>query len=117
MRFLADECFDARIVSALRTDGHQVTFVVEGLAGSKDDALLELAHLDNRIVLTADKDFGELVYRLRKPAYGVILLLLDEVPIAEQTLLLKEVLATLGERLQGSFVVLRRGAVRLRTLQ
>ena len=74
MKFLADECCDADLVEALRTDGHDVRYVMETMRGASDTAVLRRAYDEGRIVLTEDKDFGELVYRLRRPVHGLVLL-------------------------------------------
>jgi predicted nuclease of predicted toxin-antitoxin system len=63
MRFLADEGVDGSIVGAARDDGHDVRWMAEELEGTKDDVILEAAVRDARILITEDKDFGELVYR------------------------------------------------------
>jgi predicted nuclease of predicted toxin-antitoxin system len=60
LKFLADECCDAGIVKSLRGDGHDVTFVVEQNPGASDDEVLLSAYNEGRILLTEDKDFGEL---------------------------------------------------------
>lgn len=62
MRFLADECCDAALVSTLRGDGHDVLYAVESLRGATDDEILLRAFSERRILLTEEKDFGELVY-------------------------------------------------------
>lgn len=74
MRFLADECCSATLVEALREDGHDVLFMIEHDPGASDARVLQRAFDENRLLLTEDKDFGELVYRLRRPARGVVLL-------------------------------------------
>lgn len=74
MKFLVDECTDLHLVEFLRTKGHDVFYVMESMRGATDDAILTKAHAGERIVLTEDKDFGELVFRLRKPAFCGILL-------------------------------------------
>ena len=61
-------------MSSLRDDGHDVTHVLEKIAGATDDEVLLAAYDEGRILLTEDKDFGELVYRLKKPSRGIILL-------------------------------------------
>ena len=68
MRLLADEGVDAAIVARLRFDGYDVVYVAELSPGITDDAVLELANAEERILMTADKDFGELVFRLRQLA-------------------------------------------------
>jgi len=77
VKFLADECCDTGVVASLRTDGHDVAYVLERQAGISDEEVLQNAFAEGRILLTEDKDFGELVYRLKKPAYGIILIRID----------------------------------------
>jgi predicted nuclease of predicted toxin-antitoxin system len=74
MKFLADENMDVAIVERLRQDGHQVWYVVEMEPGIPDDEVLALANREGAILITADKDFGELVFRLRYLATGIILI-------------------------------------------
>ena len=63
MKFLVDECCDAGLVASLRNSGHDVTYVIEQKAGMSDDEVLLNAYNEERILLTEDKDFGELAYR------------------------------------------------------
>jgi predicted nuclease of predicted toxin-antitoxin system len=74
MRILANENFPGEAVKVLRSGGHDVVWVRTDAPGSKDRAVLEWAEAERRLLLTFDKDFGELAYRLRMPASsGVIL--------------------------------------------
>lgn len=66
MKFLADECCDAKLVKKLRDAGHNVLYVMENAPGSTDTEVLEKAFIEERVLITEDKDFGELVYRLKK---------------------------------------------------
>ena len=116
MRFLADECCDAALVDALRDDGHDVLYAVESLRGAIDDELLARAFSERRILLTEDKDFGELVYRLRRPAYGIVLLRFDVADRALKVPRLRDLLEQEAERLPGAFVVLEADKVRIRPL-
>jgi predicted nuclease of predicted toxin-antitoxin system len=68
VKCLADECCDALVVAGLRQYGHDVLFVPEVARGAHDETVLSRAAADARIVLTEDKDFGELVVRLGLPA-------------------------------------------------
>ena len=72
MKFLADECCDHGLVEAMRQSGYDVLFVLEAKPRATDDDVLALAFNERRILITEDKDFGELVYRLKKPAHGII---------------------------------------------
>jgi predicted nuclease of predicted toxin-antitoxin system len=74
MRLLANENFPLDAVEALRTDGHDVAWIREDSRGAPDEQILRRAQAENRIVVTFDKDFGELAFRSKLPAQsGVIL--------------------------------------------
>jgi predicted nuclease of predicted toxin-antitoxin system len=74
MRFLLDENIARSVVLGLRQAGHDVLWARESMRGLADDLLLARAKTDDRVVVTFDKDFGELAFRLRLPATcGVVL--------------------------------------------
>ena len=74
MRLLANENFPLDAVEALRVNGHDVAWIREDARGSRDDEVLARAQKEERILITFDKDFGELAFRSILPASsGVIL--------------------------------------------
>jgi predicted nuclease of predicted toxin-antitoxin system len=74
MRILANENFPQAAVDALRQDGHDVLWVRAESPGISDRDVLSRARLDARVVVTSDKDFGELAFRYGLPAEcGIIL--------------------------------------------
>jgi len=74
MRFLANENFPFDAVEALRQVGHDVTWIRTESPGISDPEVLSRAQAENRILLTFDKDFGELAFRAKLPAtIGIIL--------------------------------------------
>ncbi len=74
-KFLANENVPAETVNAARVAGHDVTWVAESAPGATDDAVLQLALTEGRVIVTFDKDFGEMAFRLgRKMTCGLILL-------------------------------------------
>jgi len=74
LRILADENLPGPVIHLLRDRGHDVLSVKEVMQGSADPAILERAQAEGRIVVTFDKDFGELAYRYKLSARcGVIL--------------------------------------------
>lgn len=74
MNFFADESVDRQIVDSLRQNGHFVWYVVEMEPGISDDTVLDLANREAALLLTADKDFGEMVFRQGRSNQGVILI-------------------------------------------
>lgn len=78
MRILANENVPGPVITALRARGNDVAAIKETMPGAPDRAVLERARAEARLVITFDKDFGELAVRfgLAAPA-GVILLRLS----------------------------------------
>src|SRR3990172_7966027 len=74
MRILANENFPGDAVNALRNQGHDVAWVRTDAPGTSDAEVLAHAQRENRIVVTFDKDFGELAFRARLPASSGIIL-------------------------------------------
>jgi len=116
VNFAADECCDAVLVAGLRGDGHDVWYAMESARGKDDRAILQHADTEQRILLTEDKDFGELVVRLGLPAYGVVLLRMNPTDSKAKLVRLREVVQNQGSRLAGSFVVVDESKTRLRPL-
>jgi len=78
MKILADESVDKQIVEQLRKDGHEVDYVAESTPGISDPEVLNRANELNALLVTADKDFGELVFQqLWASSTGIVLLRLS----------------------------------------
>jgi predicted nuclease of predicted toxin-antitoxin system len=116
LKFLADECCDAGIVASLRATGHDVVYVPERYAGISDDEVLQIAFAEGRILLTEDKDFGELAYRLKKPAYGMILIRIAVQERHRKWPRMEALIAKHQDKLQGHFVVVDQDKYRFRPL-
>jgi len=77
VRWLADECVDAGLVAWLRGNGHDVVYMAE-IAPAEDDAtVMRRTQKNNRLLLTEDKDFGDLVFRRGWQCPGIVLLRID----------------------------------------
>ena len=74
MRLLANENFPLDAVEALREAGHDVSWIREDSRGAPDDKILLRVQKENRIVITFEKDFGELAFRSKLPAQSGIIL-------------------------------------------
>ena len=66
MNLLVDESVDKSIVERLRADGHTTAYIAEISPSVTDNVVLDAATASGAILVTVDKDFGELVYRLRR---------------------------------------------------
>jgi predicted nuclease of predicted toxin-antitoxin system len=74
VNFLADESVDRQIVERLRIDGHSVWYVADTDPGVSNGDVFEMANQKNAVLLSADKDFGELVFHQRLISQGVVLI-------------------------------------------
>jgi predicted nuclease of predicted toxin-antitoxin system len=116
MRFLADECVDERIVQRLRAAGHDVVSTKAQLRGVDDAAVLDAARAERRILITEDKDFGQLVIGRRLLSSGVVLVRPRGLPfqrLAEQIL---RAVGQYGEALGHLYVVIDGDRTRVRSL-
>lgn len=114
MNFLADESVDRPIVERLRQEGYQVAYIVEVGPGMSDDEVLQLANQEAALLLTADKDFGELVFRQRLHMHGIVLIrLAGQSPTHKAESVALALRAHLAE-LPHSFAVIMPGMFRIR---
>ncbi|MDO8725884.1 MAG: DUF5615 family PIN-like protein [Candidatus Methanoperedens sp.] len=114
MNFLVDENVDRQIADGLRLMGHHVEYVAEKDAGISDDEVLEMANEKTALLLTADKDFGELVFRQRRVTSGVVLIRLAGLSPTRKAEIVVSAIKKHGPELEHSFSVITPGAVRIR---
>lgn len=115
MRFLVDECTGPAVASWLRTQAFEVFSVYEESRGASDDVILRKAQVENWILITNDKDFGEMVYRERKPHRGVVFLRLQDERAASKIDAIRKLLRDHADRLPDAFVVVTDTHVRFAT--
>ncbi len=117
MNFLADEGIDRSIVDGLRQSGFDVFYVIDETRSLDDDVILQIAADEKRILITKDKDFGELVFRLNKVHAGVVLLRLEGLETQERADLVCPLLLKHKNQLLNSFTVIQKGIIRIRQPQ
>ncbi len=115
-KFLADENVDFRIVKALREDKYEIEAIIEINPGISDHEVLSIANILKAIILTEDKDFGELTFRLKKPNKGIILIRMNGSKVEEKIRKLKEVLENHADELSEHFTVIASDKVRIRKM-
>lgn len=102
------------LVERLRQSGYQVWYVAEWEPGISDEVVLDLANRERAILLTVDRDFGELVFRQGRVTTGVILLRLSGLSLARKAEIVNVALAAHGNEMDHAFTVITPGAVRIR---
>lgn len=116
MRFLANENIPGIVVESLRKNGHDVDWIRESAPGVDDATVLRQATNERRILLTQDKDFGELAFRAGLSAEcGVVL---SRIPPDSPDFLCRSLVAALESREDwpGHFAVIESNRIRLRPL-
>ena len=115
-RFLADENFLGDAVTALREAGHDIVWIRTDAPGSTDREVLTRAVAERRILLTFDKDFGDLAYRCRLPATCGIVLFRISLPSPSIAVhLIKTILQSRNDW-AGHFSVVEENRLRMRAL-
>lgn len=114
MKFLADEGVDKPIVTMLRNAGFDIGYILELIPGADDETVLELAHSQQRILITQDKDFGELVFRLQQPHHGIILIRLEGYTPHFKAEIVTQFLQHHEAEMPDKFTVIQPNAIRIR---
>ena len=113
MRFLVDESTGPAVAEWLRFEGHEVFSVYDEARGMGDDDILLKAFEEHWILVTNDKDFGEMVFKDRRGHSGVVLLRLDDERRFSKIRILKRLLESHGNVLPEHFIVVSERTVRV----
>ncbi len=115
MNLLADEGVDRHIVERLRQDGHEVTYIAESTPGLSDIKVLERANEASAILLTADKDYGEMVFQEgHLNSGGVVLIRLAGLSANQKAEIISDGFRARGTDFANGFSVISAGKIRVR---
>ncbi|MCP4214814.1 MAG: hypothetical protein GY765_09160 [bacterium] len=116
MKFTADENIDTEIIEQLRRNGFEIVSISEEFAGIADEEVLEIANKNNSVLITGDKDFGELVFRDGRAARGVVLIRIFGIPQEEKVHIVSDIFAEYAARFPGNFTVIDKNKIRIKEL-
>lgn len=116
MRWLADECVHAAVVRELRNAGHDVLSATD-VPQRSDQTLITAASADGRILLTDDKDFGEIVFREGRATSGIVLIRIAPSRWRSIWPMLSAAIVEHGKGLSARFTVLEENRIRSIPLQ
>ena len=112
---VADESVDSGIIGRLRQLGITIISISEISSGIKDSEVLKIAAENQCLMITEDKDFGELAYRLKLVHRGILLIRLSDIARKERIALVVETIEKHFEMLQNNFSVLSKSGLRIKT--
>src|SRR5262245_13553287 len=113
MRLLLDSCVWGAAKAELQVAGHDVLWTGDLAQDPGDEEILAQAHRERRVLITLDKDFGELAIRRSLPHCGIVRLV--NIAARQQSPVCQTVLAQYGDELtQGAIVTVEAGRVRIR---
>ena len=117
MRFLANENFPIASVHLLRAAGHSVLAIAEDAPGISDSEVLARAHTEGCVLITFDRDYGELIFRRKlPPPSGLLYLRFDPISPDEPGRFVLSLLERVGIQLAGKFTTATHDTVRQRLL-
>lgn len=116
MKFLVDECVGHSVAQWLNQNNFDAISIYDATPGINDNLVLKQAFSENRILITSDKDFGEMIFKNNQEHCGILLLrLIDERP-ANKIQILSIVLQNHAQDLMGNFVVATEKTIRITKL-
>lgn len=113
MQFLVDESVGKKFSDILKNFKKDVLFVGESIPEVADENVLAFANEENRILITADKDFGELIFKLGKSSAGIILFRTSITDPKKRFEMVKNAL----DKAEGKFIVVKEGQIKVRNLK
>ena len=117
IKFLADVNIEKAIVDYLLTNGYDVKWVPDYNCQMTDEELLYLANTEKRILITNDKDFGELTFLQKRLSYGIILLRIKGQHVDEKVSLLEILLKKHEDKLYKHFIIITRFKIKFRPME
>lgn len=116
MNFIADENIDIEIINILRKAGYTILSIAEDYPGIPDDEILEIANNQNAILITGDKDFGELVFRRGRATNGVVLTRVLGISQEQKARMILEVFINYANDFYGNFTVIGNKKTRIKRM-
>ncbi len=113
MRFLVDECTGSKVANWLRDSNYEVFSVFDEARGISDKDILVKAFTESWVLITNDKDFGEMVFRERHAHHGIIFLRLDDERASNKIRVLQQLLKNYSKKLAENFVTATETKVRI----
>jgi len=112
LKFLADVNMEKPIIDWLLKEGYDIKWIPDFDFKMNDESLLNMANREKRILITNDKDFGELTFLQRKVSTGIILMRFKGQLVKDKLIILPKIFRIHSDRLLGHFTVVTKKKIR-----
>ncbi|HMP22008.1 MAG TPA: DUF5615 family PIN-like protein [Ferruginibacter sp.] len=112
--FIVDMGVGKTIENWLKHAAYSVFSISQINPEMQDDEIISLANKQNAIIITMDKDFGELVFKKNMPHKGILLLRLDDAVAEEKLAVIQSLFPGLPELIKDKFAVFQNGVLRIK---
>ena len=113
MRFIVDECTGPKVAEWLNQNGHNVLSLFDDMPGIADTDILRIANVENRIIITNGKDFGEMIFKNGLNHHGIVLLRLESERFQNKIDVIKNLIENHLQDLLNRFTVVTEKNIRI----
>jgi predicted nuclease of predicted toxin-antitoxin system len=113
IKFLADVNVEKPLVDYLSKQGYDIKWVPDYNCEMPDEDLLQFANEENRIFITNDKDFGDLIFLQKRLSVGTILFRVKGQKTEEKIKLMKKILMGYRDKLSNHYIVITKAKIRI----
>ncbi len=117
IKFLANVNVEKPLIDFLNEKGFDIKWITNIDKRMPDDRVCEIANSEQRIIITNDKDFGEIIFYQKKIVYGIILLRVKGQNSSEKIILLEKLLENYSDKIINHFVILTKKKFRFIPLE
>ncbi len=114
--FLVDENVEFSVVKYLRAKKFDVFSIAETVPSLDDTSILKLATTQKRIIITSDKDFGNLIFKIKLSSAGIILFRMDDQSARRKIEIIDVLLQEYLGKISGNFLVISDSKIRIRKI-
>ena len=115
LKFLVDVGVSKNVERWLTENGYDARAVRDVNPKADDSEILHLAVKESRMVITMDKDFGELVFNSGKTHSGVLILRLEDATGEQKIGIVKKILLEYADKIENKFCVFQDGRLRIKS--
>lgn len=117
IKFIADVNVERQLVDFLTERKYDVLWIPDYDCTLTDDKLLQLANMENRILITNDTDFGKLVFNQKMIITGIVLVRIKDQDVKKKLKSLKKILSLYEEKLKNNFIVITENRIRIKSME